>query len=310
MPAKKRPRRGSMQFWPRKRARRVYPSVNWKACSDEKPRLLGFAAYKAGMAHVVAIANNRASAKAATVLETPPIFVCGARFYSGSAALGELWAEKLPKGLERKIMKKKYSKQFDAEKNSAIISDARLIACTQPEKSGMHKIKPELFEIGLGGSVLEKISHCKSSIGKEILAKDIFRPGEYCDVTAITKGRGFTGAVKRFGIRIQGRKDEQHHRHPGSVGSTTPRKIDWRVPMAGQHGFHQRTEYSKKILALESDAAKINPKSGWNNYGSIKSGYILVSGSVPGPKKRLVMISMPRRNLKYEPVEIRNIIIK
>lgn len=299
-----------MQFWPRKRARRIYPSVNWSSSKDTKPKLLGFVGYKTGMAHVIFMLNNKVQTKAVTILESPPLFACGARFYSGPMTIGETWYEKLPKGLERKFVKKTNKNNFDYEKNASDISDARLILCTQPEKSGMHKQKPELFELGIGGNVSEKLEQVKTFIGKEIFAKDIFRPGEFCDATAITKGHGYTGAVKRFGIRIQGRKDEQHHRHPGSVGSTTPRKIDWRVPMPGQYGFHQRTEFSKKILSIESDVSKINPKSGWENYGVVKGGYIMLAGSVPGPRKRLIMLSMPRRKTKFEPVEIKSISLK
>jgi ribosomal protein L3 len=54
----------------------------------------------------------------------------------------------------------------------------------------------------------------------------------------------------------------------------------------------------------------MNPKSGWTNYGLVKGGAIIVSGSVPGPRKRLIMLSAPRRKLKYEPSEIKNIMIK
>lgn len=80
--------------------------------------------------------------------------------------------------------------------------------------------------------------------------------------------------------------------------------------MPGQHGYHQRTEFSKKILSFENDVSKVNPKKGWTNYGLVKGGAIIISGSVPGPKKRLIMLSSPRRNLKYEPSEIRSMIME
>ena len=53
MPQTRQPRRGSMQFWPRKRARRSYARVKAWANSD-KPKLLGFAGYKVGMTHIIA----------------------------------------------------------------------------------------------------------------------------------------------------------------------------------------------------------------------------------------------------------------
>ena len=52
------PRHGSMQFWPRKRARRMYPRVrSWADCKDAKP--LGFAGYKVGMTHVIYVDNKK-----------------------------------------------------------------------------------------------------------------------------------------------------------------------------------------------------------------------------------------------------------
>ncbi|MEM7826882.1 MAG: 50S ribosomal protein L3 [Candidatus Aenigmatarchaeota archaeon] len=310
MPAIKKPRRGSLQYWPRKRAKRIYPSVKWKTIEDAKP--VGFASYKVGMTHVQYIKNNKPVVRAVTILEAPPLFVCGMRFYrkgenNNLNAFGEFWAEKLPKGIERKIGRHTPKNQFDFEKNKENVAEIRLIVCTQPTKSGMHKKKPELFELGLGNNPEKQYDYGKGLIGKELSIKDVFRPGEYCDVTSITKGYGFTGAVKRFGIKVQGRKDEQHHRHPGSIGSTTPRKVDWRVPMPGQYGFFQRTEYNKRILMIGDNPNKINKKAGFTGYGIVKGDYILLDGSVPGPRKRLVIISKPRRKAKYEPTEIKYI---
>jgi len=314
MPTLRRPRRGSLQYWPRKRARRIYPRVNWVKVESKEAKPLGFAGYKVGMTHVQYLHKNKLIVEPATILEVPPLFVCGLRFYGKGEnnelkVLTELWTKNLPKGIERKIGKRKNFKEFD-EKILEKVKEIRIIVCTQPTKSGMHKIKPEIFEIGLTGNIEEQYKYGKEVLGKEINITDVFRPGEFCDVSAITKGHGFTGAVKRFGIKIQGRKDEQHHRHPGSIGPTTPRKIDWRVPMPGQYGFFQRTEYNKKILLIEKDKEKINPKSGFKGYGVIKSTAVLISGSVPGPRKRLIILSKPRRTEKYEPVEIKYIHIK
>lgn len=316
MPTTRRPRRGSLQYWPRKRAKRIYPRINWEGIKknfekDDVAKLLGFASYKVGMTHVQYQKGNKLIVKPATILEAPPLFVCGIRFYGENElkekkVLTEIFAENLPKELERKIGKKGKKKEFDEkilEKTKAI----RLIVCTQPTKSGMHKKKPEVFEIGISGSVEKQYELAKKLLGKEINVEDVFRSGEFCDVSAVTKGHGFTGSVKRFGVKIQGRKDEQHHRHVGSIGPTTPRKIDWRVPMPGQYGFFTRTEYNKRILLLGKDPKEINKKSGFEHYGVIKSHYILIEGSVPGPRKRLIILTKPRRKAKYEPVEIKYI---
>lgn len=296
----------------------MYPRINWEGIKrsfikegKDEVKLLGFASYKVGMTHVQYQKGNKVILKAATILECPPLFVCGIRFYKANELnelnpLSEQWASNLPKHLERKIGKKGKRKDLDdkiLEKTKSI----RLIVCTQPTKSGMHKKKPEVFEIGISGSVENQYELAKKLLGKEINVEDVFRAGEFCDVSSVTKGHGFSGSVKRFGIKIQGRKDEQHHRHVGSIGPTTPRKIDWRVPMPGQYGFFTRTEYNKRILLIGKDPQSINKKSGFKHYGVIRSHYILLEGSVPGPRKRLIILTKPRRKAKYEPVEIKYI---
>ncbi len=314
MPTRKRPRKGSLQYYPRKRARRIYPKIRTdkmaEGIKDVKPLMI--AGYKAGMTQIQIMKNNKLESKAVTVLEIPKLIVCGIRFYEknfdGLKPVGEEWINP-PKDLEVERKTKVKEIKFDFEKNKERIHDIRLIVCTQPKSTGMKKKKPEMFEVSLSGDdVVKKYEYAKGLLGKEIKPEDVFRPGEYCDVTAITKGHGYTGAVKRFGIKIQGRKDEQHHRHPGSIGSTVPRKVDWRVPMPGQYGFFQRTEYNKKIVMIEKDGSKVNPDGGFVNYGLVKGPFILVEGSVPGPKKRLIFLRKPLRNKKYEPVEVKGIL--
>jgi large subunit ribosomal protein L3 len=71
------------------------------------------------------------------------------------------------------------------------------------------------------------------------------------------------------------------------------------TPFAGQTGFHQRTEYNKRILKIGSvDKENINPPGGWPHYGLVRTSYVLIEGSVPGPPKRLVKLRVPIRLLK------------
>ncbi len=303
MPKHSRPRRGSLQFWPRKRAKRIYPRVGYvKKDKDNKP--LAFAAWKAGMTHIEIVDNRKGSktfgrtiSKPVTIFDSPSLSVCGLRFYkktpSDMSVCGELWS-KVDKELAKKVgnQKGKEVEKWD---------DVRLIVRTQPSKSGMKKKKPDVFEIEIGGT--NKIEYAKSMLGKEINPEDIFSVGEFLDVKAITKGHGFTGPVKRFGIRIQTRKDQQHHRHPGSIGGVVPRKVDWRVPFAGQHGFHLRSEVHKRLLKIGNDG-KINPKGGLIGYGKVNN-YILIEGSVPGPRKRLVILKKTVRAKNPLPVDIK-----
>lgn len=299
MPHKGKPRRGSLRFR-RTRAKRIYPSVSFfhdEGVAGSKP--LAFAGWKAGMTQVKysnpeskSPTHGKSIAKAVTIIETPSLLVCGIKFYSGGKSVTEKWMENLPKNIQKKTGKQNGKIPDSAEK-------ARLIVATQPEKSGMKKKKPDVFEIGVGGK--DNLEYAKSLLGKEIDVNDVFSQGEKVIITAVTKGHGVTGPVKRYGIRLQGRKDKQMHRHPGSLGSQTPGKMDWRVPMAGQYGFFNRTERNRRIILIGDDASKVNHKGGIVRYGLVKGKYVLIEGSVPGTKKRLVI--MRRSALKQVPVE-------
>ncbi len=307
MPRTRKPRNGSLQFWPRSRARRLYPRIkSFKKVNNVKP--LEFACYKAGMTHIQYIdtdnnspTKNKIVGKAVTILESPSLLVLALRFYKkspyGFYSVGELWNEKIPDFVKRKYPKKEIKKNYDGD-----FDDVRLIVSTQPNKIELKKT-PEIFEVHIGGDdKSKKLEYAKSLVGKEISVKDVFNEGEYVDVTAITKGKGFQGPVKRFGIRIQGRKDKQHHRHVGSVGQERPGKIRWTVARPGQMGLNQRTEYKKRILKIGDDG--FNLKGGILNYGGIKKDYILIEGSVPGPSKRLVALRVSMRPKAPKPVSI------
>ncbi len=306
MPKRTRPRRGSLQYWPRRRAKSLVVRTDyWPESKEAKP--LGFAGWKAGMTHIQIVDGNSKSptfgktiSKAVTVLDAPSLFVCALRFYKKSVSVGEKWA-KLPKDMKLKVVMNSTSKEphdFD---------DVRLVVATQPDKSGMHKKVSDLFEIGLGGKVKEKHEYGESVLGKEINAKDFFKPGDFVDVSAVTKGYGFTGPVKRWGIRIQTRKDKQMHRHVGSIGSTVPRHVDWRVPAAGQYGFLTRTEFNKRLILIDEDAKNATPEGGFVGYGLPKESVILIEGSVPGLTKRLVRIRKAIRTTRHAPVDVKHI---
>ncbi len=314
MPKRTRPRHGSLQYWPRKRAKSIVVRTSyWPSSKEAKP--LGFAGWKAGMTHVQLVDQNSKSltygktiVRPVTVLDAPSLFVAAIRFYRDSPSshvVGEQWA-KPPKDVKLKIkMNSKSGKPQQTGEESAF-DDVRILVATQPAKSGMHNKTSDVFEIGMGGGLDEKIKYAESVLGREMDAKDIFKPGEFVDVSAVTKGYGFTGPVKRYGIRIQTRKDKQMHRHVGSIGSTVPRHIDWRVPAAGQYGFFSRTEFGKRIVMMEDDGKKVTPAGGFVGYGLPKSA-ILIEGSVPGPNKRLVRIRKSARNAKVVPAEVKYI---
>ncbi len=321
MPATKRPHRGSKAFYPRKRASRIYPTINTYPQVD-KPKVLGFAGYKTGMLHAIAQQTNKSSPNfgqeiqvPVTILECPPLRVLGVRAYTdtvtGLKTLTEAWTKDLPKQLVRKIKvgKVKEEKISDIEKNLQKISRVRLIVSTQPQNSGIRKKTPELFELEIGGKdAKEKINFAKQFVGKEIKIEDVMKAGEFVDVIAVTKGKGTAGPVKRFGVRIQNRHAKQKLRHVGAIGAQVPRRVLWTAPLAGQMGFQTRTEFNKRILKI-AEPKEVLPAGGFNRYGLTRSNVLLIEGSVPGSKKRLVMLRSSMRNIqKPLTLEIRQIV--
>lgn len=325
MPDIKRPRRGSLAFYPRKRAFRIYPQLTTYP-EEEKPRVLAFAGYKVGMLHAILLDTRKGSATAGqeiaapiTVLDCPPIKILAIRTYEntvqGLKIFAEVWARELPKDLERKVkvkVKNTEEKLKSIENNLNKISRIRLIVSTQPRLSGVRKKTPEVFEIEVGGKdVKEKFDFCKNLLGKEIKAADVFKEGEIIDVIAVTKGKGTAGVVKRFGVKIQSRHAKKKRRHIGSLGQERPGKVrPATVPMAGQLGFQTRTELNKRILKIGEKGEEITPKSGFVRYGIVKNNYILIEGSTPGSKKRLIMIrpTIRPRKVKILVPEIKNIV--
>lgn len=111
-------------------------------------------------------------------------------------------------------------------------------------------------------------------VGKEIKA-DIFAAGDKIDVTAKSKGKGFQGAIKRFG---QSRGPMAHgskfHRHQGSNGACSdPSKVFKGKGMPGQMGGVRVTVQNLEVVRVDAE-----------------DNIILVKGSVPGSKKALVML--------------------
>jgi large subunit ribosomal protein L3 len=74
----------------------------------------------------------------------------------------------------------------------------------------------------------------------------------------------------------------------------------YRTAYSGQMGFHQRVHYNTQVYKIGSQPAEVNPKDGFSHYGLVKSTFLLVKGSVPGAKKRMVILTQPMRGPKKE----------
>ncbi len=310
MPRIRTPRQGSMQYWPRSRSADIVAHIRtWPMAKDAK--LLGFVGYKVGMTHIIATDNKPTSLTKnediqipVTVLECPPVKIAAVLLYKkdayGQHCVGQINADKLDKEAGRTIV---LPKKAGKPANTKDIVDVRVLAFTQPKLTTIGKKTPEFFELGVGGSKPEdKLTYAQGLLGKEIKLNDVFTDGQIVDTISVTKGKGYQGPVKRFGIALRSHKSEKTKRGPGSLGPWHGFK-GWRTPHAGQTGFQQRTEHNKRILKISDDTTKINPKGGFLRYGIIKNQYVLVKGSVGGASKRLITLMIPKRPLPKMPKE-------
>lgn len=314
----KNPRHGSLQVWPRKRAKREYPRIRrWATRKDAKP--LGFVGYKAGMTQVVYVDNKKTSitkgkevVAPVTIIECPPIKVFGARAYAEGYRGEIVAAQTLSVPSDKEFGRKLHYKGAKSQKvpsldavDASKITRVVLICYSQPKLTTIGKKKPEIFELAIGGSVADQLAYAKEHVGKDLAVSDIFKAGVLVDAHAVSKGFGFQGPVARFGIAMRSHKSEKSRRNPGSLGGWKSQAHTMpRVAHAGQTGYHTRTDYNKQILLVEADSAKINPKGGIPRYGEVRNTYILLRGSVPGARKRLIRLNAATRGDEAQEVPV------
>ena len=309
------PRHGSWQFWPRKRSRHSFVRVrSWADHKDVKP--LGFVGYKAGMTHVMMIDSRGKSttsgekiAVPVTIVEVPQMFALGAAFYSKDSRgkmrkVNSIFAAEIPKDW-RKIATLKIPLAKKSTKKLEDVTDfdlVRLIACSRPGTTTVGAKKPQVVELELGGSKDDAITYIKEHLGKELTAADVFAAGEMIDVRAVTKGKGFQGTVKRYGVRCTSHKSEKVVRGVAAMGAWTPKRVGYRIPQPGKMGYHLRSEYNKQIIKLGSAETvdEVNPLAGLHQYGLLKNNYLLVRGSIAGPRKKAVLLTSAIRSKAYK----------
>ena len=307
-----RPRRGSLAFSPRKRAKSEVPRIrSW--AEEDKPKIAGFAGYKAGMTHVMMLDDRSRSltegmeiSVPVTVLEVPPMNVVAIRAYEsfngGLRPMGEAWSNNPNEGLSRAITAPKKAHGLsieDLRSMSEEISEIRILAHTNPMLvTGIPKKVPDLMEMPIScENIADQIKFAQGLLSQQLSISDVFEIGDLLDVSAVTKGKGTQGPVKRWGIAIQKRKHARtgKKRHVGNLGPWHPARISWRIPQLGQMGYQQRTEYNKRIMLIGADGSDITPEGGFPGYGIVRNQYILLKGSLPGPVKRLVRMRKATR---------------
>ncbi len=294
MPSARRPRYGSLQFWPRKRVRKALPSVNWIPVSriNKEEGILGFIGYKAGMATAIvkdnidkSMTKGKKIAIPVTILEVPNMKIFSARFYKNGKVMTEIVLDNKDKELKRKIKLPKEIKKLD---NIEGYDDIKVIVYSLVNQTNIKKT-PDIIELALNHN--DKLAFVKNYAGKEISLADVLK-WNLVDVRGLTKGKGMQGAVKRFGIKLKQHKSEKGRRRPGSLGPWHPARVTFHAPMAGQLGLFTRVHYNLKVIDSGNVKEKnINKKEGFKNYGLIKGNYIILAGSVQGPQKRQILVT-------------------
>jgi large subunit ribosomal protein L3 len=110
----------------------------------------------------------------------------------------------------------------------------------------------------------------------EAIDVTLFQPGEKVDVISLSRGRGFTGVMKRHNFHGQPRTHGTHEvqRHSGSIGNRTwPGRTIKGMKMAGQHGNHKTTVLNQKVVAVYPT-----------------QNIILIEGGIPGAPNGVVTV--------------------
>ena len=121
-----------------------------------------------------------------------------------------------------------------------------------------------------------RLADCSAVNVGDVITADTFAAGDKVDVTGMTKGRGFTGCVKRWNNHIlrMTHGTGPIHRQPGSMGSISdPSRIFKNKKMPGQYGNEQVTVLNLKVVKIDSER-----------------NLIAVKGAIPGAKDGIVFV--------------------
>ena len=171
----------------------------------------------------------------------------------------------------------------------------RVVQLKTPERDGYSAVQLAFGEAKPSRVTKPELGHLKKSGGApsnhlaelrvddlagfeigQVIGADVFEAGERVDVTGMSKGKGFSGVMKRHNFHGQGASHGTHkkHRAPGAIGAcATPARVFKGMRMAGQHGDSRVTTLNLEVV--EGDAER---------------GLLLVTGSVPGPTGSLVFV--------------------
>ncbi|MEG9298746.1 50S ribosomal protein L3 [Mangrovibacillus sp. Mu-81] len=164
-------------------------------------------------------------------------------------------------------------KSLDVDGYNAIqvgFEDKREKLSNKPEKGHVAKAEttPKRFIREIRGVNVEEYE-----VGQEVKV-DIFAAGDVVDVTGVSKGKGFQGAIKRHNqSRGPMSHGSRYHRRPGSMGPVDPNRVFKGKLLPGRMGGEQITIQNLEIVKVDAER-----------------NLILVKGNVPGPRKQLIKV--------------------
>ncbi len=136
---------------------------------------------------------------------------------------------------------------------------------------GAETVKRHIREFRIDGATLEKFQ-----VGESFAADRLFKEADRVDVTSTSKGRGFTGVMKRWNYRGKhaGHGTHEYFRHGGSLGSNTyPAHVFKNKGMPGQYGNERVTIQNLKVVGIDAE-----------------QGLLLIQGGIPGPNGCIVQV--------------------
>jgi len=246
----------------------------------------------------------------------------------GLRTLTTVWAEHLSEEVKRRFYKNWYRAKKKAftryaaqlasnpasvkteldriKKHSTVV---RVLAHTQTKKVGLRQKKADLMEIQInGGTIPEKVDWGYGLFEKKVPIDSVFSVNDMIDTCGVTKGKGVQGVVTRWGVFRLARKTHRGLRKVACIGAWHPARVRFACARAGQHGYHHRTEMNKKVYRIgkaameggkfnpnaqtEADLSNkaITPLGGFPHYGDVNEDFIMLRGTIVGPKKRVITL--------------------
>merc|ERR1712194_990783 len=182
----------------------------------------------------------------------------------------------------------------------------RAICHTQVSKVKIGQKKAHVKEIQInGGDVAKKVDFAMGLFEQEVKVADVFSQDEMIDIIGVNRGHGFNGVITRWGCSRLPRKTHRGLRKVACIGTWHPARVQFQVPRSGQLGYGHRTEINKKIYRIGKAVKEdphgartgqdltdkgITPMGGFAHFGEVTHDWVMLKGTVMGPKKRIITL--------------------